>query len=779
MSEPYSIALQVMRLAVAKLTGQTPLHPVQDEDVVRRTKEIVGWNDNASPQVLKLLFDRVKLEERSGEPREDHYWIPHSIENIADDDGNDCPSIPYPVTDKPLSDLEKYKKQLSEIKELKLSGEDWKNLNLLTLIVEKYGSYISLSNDEEGSDIALVDMSRSMTAIATALSTSEDKEKLCLIAGDLSGIQKFIYTITSDGALKSLRARSFYLELLAEEIVQQVLEAFNLQRTSVIYASGGNLYILAPYQKELSDRVRKIKDKFNEWFLQEFQGKLFLALGTVDLSVDDLNTGKLSNYWQKANEVLSEQKERKFNEKIDNILDIKTTYEACKVCHRDDEQNLKPLDKSHAPDVMACSTCRDMYRIGGEIFRVRAIVRTTTNISKSQKTIKLLSSNNQIFYHLFESPREALDQVGKLRDGRIFLTNNWNVYDYKSNSDIDSNLLVLGNYGQKTEEKEKDNFIRASEMAKHSKGIKRVGYLRMDVDNLGKIFANGLNKELNLARLIGLSRQMTYLFKVYLNRLASHRERDFLNSANNFSFLDRCPRKNLLFIYTGGDDLFINGSWNELVEFAFDIYQVFRAYTGWNSDITLSGGLTLATIKYPLYQAANEAEKAEKSAKNNGRDSLTLFGETFKWSEWIGNTNIEPSNIEVYSEIGEYLQTNATIELFGILPIMKTLEKLKGEYTSGFIQNLLATAQIQEQKIEEIRNKNNEEALTKDIQYYLHLPKIAYTLSRLSRPNKNDPKIQDFENVSVSLKNPWNAPYYKAIATWLALLNRSESSDKT
>jgi CRISPR-associated protein Csm1 len=611
-----------------------------------------------------------------------------------------------------------------------------------------------------------------MTAIATALSISEDPKKLCLIAGDLSGIQKFIYTITSDGALRSLRARSFYLELLAEEIVQQVLEAFNLPRTSVIYAGGGNLYILAPYQKELSDRVRKIKDKFNEWFLQEFQGKLFLALGTVDLSVDDLNTEKLSNYWQKANEVLSEQKERKFNDQIENILDVKSTYEACKVCHRDDEQNLHLLDTDYAPDVMACSTCRDMYRIGGDIFRVRAILRTTTNISKSQKTIKLLSSNNQIFYHLFESPREALDEAGKLRGGRIFLTNNWNVYDYKSNSDIDSNLLVLGNYGQKTEEKEKDNFIRASEMAKHSKGIKRVGYLRMDVDNLGKIFADGLKDKLNLARLIGLSRQMTYFFKVYLNRLASHRERDFLNSANNFSFLDQCSRKNLLFIYTGGDDLFINGSWNELVEFAFDIYQVFRAYTGCNPDITLSGGLTLATIKYPLYQAAEEAGSAEEKAKANGKDSLTLFGETFKWGEWIGKASIEPQKIDSYAKIGEYLQEDATIEVFGVLPIVKTLEDSKGEYTSSFIQNLLVTAQIQESKLKEIQESEENQEVRQDIKYYLHLPKIAYTLSRM-------PKFKDFDKVSASLKNPWNAPYYRAIATWIALLNRSDSSDKT
>ena len=37
-------------------------------------------------------------------------------------------------------------------------------------------------------------------------------------------------------------------------------------------------------------------------------------------------------------------------------------------------------------------------------------------------------------------------------------------------------------------------FMRAEEMAKKAQGIKRVGYLRMDVDNLGKMFATGLKR---------------------------------------------------------------------------------------------------------------------------------------------------------------------------------------------------------------------------------------------------------------------------------------------
>jgi CRISPR-associated protein Csm1 len=46
------------------------------------------------------------------------------------------------------------------------------------------------------------------------------------------------------------------------------------------------------------------------------------------------------------------------------------------------------------------------------------------------------------------------------------------------------------------------------------------------------------------------------------------------------------PRQDLLFIYAGGDDLFVSGAWNQVVEFTFDVYQSFRAYTGNHPDIT-------------------------------------------------------------------------------------------------------------------------------------------------------------------------------------------------
>ena len=300
--------------------------------------------------------------------------------------------------------------------------------------------------------------------------------------------------------------------------------------------------------------------------------------------------------------------------------------------------------------------------------------------------------------------------------------------------------------------------------------IPRIGYLRMDVGRLGQIFVKGLGNNQTLPRLAALSRQMSYFFKVYLNSLAENRQDNLPKPSETVKCLTQKHRSNLVFIYAGGDDLFVSGTWNEVVEFAFDVYQCFRVYTGKNPDITLSGGISLVDIKFPLYQAADESGDAEDAAKGNGRDSLSLFGQVFKWDEWLG---IEDITV-IDEEIRKYLSIETVPELFCTFSFVKRLNQSEINYSRNFIRNLLITAQVQEQMIKEIKNKTPD--YKNAIRYYLHLPKVASTLARL--PNHVREQT-NFIPVRTSLKSPYNAPYFRAIATWLDLLNRSPKHDTT
>ncbi len=149
------------------------------------------------------------------------------------------------------------------------------------------------------------------------------------------------------------------------------------------------------------------------------------------------------------------------------------------------------------------------------------------------------------------------------------------------------------------------------------RGIQRLGALRMDVDNLGALFQTGFGegKESNLtiSRLSTLSFQLSLFFEGYLKKICEEKQ-------------------NIYTVYTGGDDLFLIGPWQEMPPLAIRIRDEFAAYTCANPDLSISGGMTFIHGKYPLRQAAQDAGAAEEIAKNlDGKNAFAFLGEAFHW----------------------------------------------------------------------------------------------------------------------------------------------------
>ena len=57
------------------------------------------------------------------------------------------------------------------------------------------------------------------------LQLGKDHFPVLLFCGDVSGIQSFIYNISNKSAMKSLKGRSFYIQLLAETIANEIIAA--------------------------------------------------------------------------------------------------------------------------------------------------------------------------------------------------------------------------------------------------------------------------------------------------------------------------------------------------------------------------------------------------------------------------------------------------------------------------------------------------------------------------------------------------------------------------
>jgi CRISPR-associated protein Csm1 len=756
--EPQSaIALQALQLGLTLLAqwakAEIDFTLPKTDIVIDQARSFLKWSESEQDfRPLTLLFSQITLSNNTPRPKL-LTWPAIELDNTD-------PIIPYPVETVDGQKLEALQQEICK-KLNKIKPEDWQNLSFLSLFLEKYTSHLSLG---EG-NIAYFDLVKMTAAVASALITNPEAVNLCLVGADLSGIQDFIYTISSDGALKSLRARSFYLELVTEEIVQQLLDNLYLPRTSLIYSGGGNIYLLAPDAADTLKVIEALRQTFNNWLFNEFQGKVFLSLASHSFPKPYVGISEIAEVWIHINNKLSNQKNRRFDDQLDKVLAIRDSHEPCKVCHRDDTPDLALLNRIDGP--LACCVCCSMFELGKNLFGVGSIVRTAqSDISGAVGSLKIFDKEKAVYYHFFQGDRVLVSNPES-----VYLINNWNPDNYRFQKYKKVTLLLLGNYAQKGEE----GFMTAEEFALRAEGISRVGYLRMDVDRLGQIFAKGLGNHQNLPRLAGLSRQMSYFFKIYLNSLAENRNQNFWNplEAQNFRAISPQPeeekndRKDLLFIYAGGDDLFVSGAWDQIVEFSFDVYQSFRAFTGQHPDITLSAGISLHTVKYPLYQAAAQSGQAEKDAKGAGRDRLNLFGETFQWSEWLGNLDKDhlPSSDKAYLE-----KSDASIpKLFGILPFVQQMStQLNENYSRSFVYNLLTTAQLQKRMVKEAKEKDPAQA--KDIQYYLHLPRVAYTLARLpSEVAKSD--------IGTSLKSPRNARYFSAIATWISLLTRQTRPD--
>ena len=95
----------------------------------------------------------------------------------------------------------------------------------------KYGWYLRGTSRED--DISIFEQFKAVVSLSHCISSKSDH--VLLITGDIQGIQTMVYTISSKGALKTLKGRSLYLQLLNDAIVRAILRELKLPWACVIY----------------------------------------------------------------------------------------------------------------------------------------------------------------------------------------------------------------------------------------------------------------------------------------------------------------------------------------------------------------------------------------------------------------------------------------------------------------------------------------------------------------------------------------------------------------
>ena len=466
-----------------------------------------------------------------------------------------------------------------------------------------------------------------------------ETETALLVSGDLSGIQQFIYTIPSKGALKSLRGRSFYLEILMENIADEILARLGLNRTSLLYTGGGHFYLLLAKTAETEQALAEAREQINDWLLAHFGMRLYLALAwTPCRTLDFLAEGNTRAVFQGCSHELGAQKlsryseaqlARLFSPESDEMGQLAAGRE-CRICHTS-TLALVPYGEDGGE---ACPLCANLYTFGERILS-RDVFCVTEQ--EEPDALPVPGLGRELFLTaLSEKEAEAqpdfvrLYVKNKMLTGKQLMTTLW-----------------LGDYTAR-EQKAVLSFEELSQRSGGSPealGIKRLGVLRADVDNLGAAFLAGFAPQYaTLSRMAALSRALSLFFKRYMNELCAGRLSDaYEGEVRAFSLFGREKKaaRDVHIVYSGGDDLFLVGAWDDLLELSVDIYRAFQRFTA--GRLTFSAGLGLFAAKTPVSEMARQVGELEDVAKSHpGKNSIALFGtavgtetEAYCWPDFI------------------------------------------------------------------------------------------------------------------------------------------------
>lgn len=509
-----------------------------------------------------------------------------------------------------------WKSFISEFKFIQANSYHAFSETLLNLMF-KYTTCIP-SSTMNFPDVSLYDHSKTTAAIAVCLydyQQAEEKDStspFLLIGADFSGIQGYIYQIVSQYAGKNLKGRSFYLKLLSDSIVRHLLKRLELFQSNVIYNSGGGFYILAPNTKNIKTKLEEAISEIEQKLFESHGASLYVAIDSIELSKDTLmhkNGNSIGNVWGK----LFDKREKKKSAKLTSF--INKNYELFFTPQMQGGETKRDVitgEEFLTGEKPSKETSLHVKKLTGKQIKLGEVLRETEFMIVSDGEIPYwkekfsIAPSNLGFYYYFINEKELENSSEQLKGSAdkvsVITLNgkNGNCDFIRTMNGID-NIYSLEFYGGNKTPKTPSGDVLTYDKMCDNENFERMGVLRMDVDNLGQIFQTGIQPErATLSRYAALSRSFDYFFSGYLNTI----------------WQEIAPQKSFI-VYSGGDDLFIVGSWDATIKLSERIRNDFREYTCNNPSFSISGGVAIISKNYPVMKGAEESANEENNAKEH------------------------------------------------------------------------------------------------------------------------------------------------------------------
>lgn len=604
----------------------------EHQEIMQRVKTLaLGGEDshmeNKTVNPLCTVFSNLSLD--GNYPKKKMYYSPAELSMVN--------IIPLSIGQIKDCDYKKVRELfLDELDLLQQSSPDsfFDFLIVFDTLMKKYlWSIPATQNAQE--DVSLYDYIRTATAIIAALLKSENRDKpYVIVAGHFSGIQKYIFQVSkvgTGGVAKRLRSRSFYVNAIISALAHCIVHKFGLPLTNILMLTGGKFYILLPDTDDTERILQEVDENVTEFLYNKFKGNL-----SLELVWEKIGDEGIYNYSGTVTR-LSAAIERKKNQPLKTVLIEKEQWnlERFLVCDELFHKSMCTSCRSALVDEGEdmCRNCENDTEIGGKLPKIKQF-----SFSKGKGQYELIEG---YYLNLDEDTVEPY-LIMRLNDSDIS-----SMYDRPVTIYYAVNNVPVKDSGTK----EQRDFLEVKtfgEIADESKGSKKIGILKADVDTLGFLFSEGLQREDRnmgtIARVNTLSRMLELFFSGYLHEIISTKY------------------KNVYCVFSGGDDLFLLGCWNEMPELAIEINKKFHEYTGFNPCITLSAAICTAIGNGHISTLAEYCEQKLIQVKKRinpvvypdgrGRNGVYFLDEFMAWEDFETQIGTGKKLAKAYTDVG-------------------------------------------------------------------------------------------------------------------------------
>lgn len=479
---------------------------------------------------------------------------------------------------------------------------------------------------KDGSFVSLFDHSKLTSAIAGCL-LEHQTDSFYMYEFDVSGIQKFIFKVvegssTKKGIAKALRGRSSYINLLTNAITYSILDKFDLTESNIIFNTGGGGTILLPFEENIDSILKNVEKPVKEALFEMFGDTITFVSAYVEMNAEELKVFKQEKALTLKMK-LDENKSKKYNElfKRDNFFfQMSASQNKCNLCGNEIDD-----------DIERCSTCN-------------AIEHISDFYTKYDKGFVICYDVNDALKEYKDEDLEKID----FKYCQIYLIPKYKMMSIPSHVYIDSiNNPELGNvrFLANLVPKNKNGNIMSfgsivDELTPDTCGDKKMAILKMDVDNLGAVFAFGLKEkkegskqmvlQRSLSKYLTLSRSMELFFGKFLVQICKDVTRDIYAMENQ-----SMKNENMFYIdYAGGDDLVIIGPAYGIVYLAKEINETFNQFVK-NENMSISGGIFIQDDKSPIRFGVQSAEDLLEESKGlSSKNGITMIHTTIAFNKF-------------------------------------------------------------------------------------------------------------------------------------------------